>query len=76
MFTTAVNAYIQVLSPEKYQVSNIALYTYILTGINPLGALFIGLLEKYGGVVAALAVPGLLALSIVVFGKIMSRNLR
>ncbi|SDG37940.1 MFS transporter [Chitinophaga filiformis] len=61
-YTTVTSAYIQLRSDEEYQVNTIALYTYILTGINPAGAFLIGFLEKTGGAAAALIIPGIIAL--------------
>jgi hypothetical protein len=61
-YTTATSAYIQLRSEEEYQVNTIALYTYILTGINPVGAFLIGFFEKTGGAATALIIPGIVAL--------------
>ena len=61
-FTTTTNSFIQLNSANKYQGRIISLYSYIVTGSNPIGALFIGLLLNSMGAPATFIIPGIIAL--------------
>ncbi|OQC30905.1 MAG: Enterobactin exporter EntS [Thermotogae bacterium ADurb.Bin062] len=73
-FTTTANSSMQVLSDDEYRGRVMSLYALVFTGSSPIGNTFVGWLSDAYTVSPALILSGSLALILLVFTGLVSRN--